>query len=117
MLQNKTNSYYTNYSNIETTKEPGVYNIKKLDYLNDFVITITNTNPQQVKYSVLVVYEDGTTKTDSKILTFNGRQSHSVNEFENLFKDDPEHLKPKDVYYFVYPYGSTPYKWHFVVKR
>ena len=108
--------YIANHSVMDTTKEPGIYNIQNLDFLNQFQITIDNNNPQQVKYSAIAVYKNGETKTDSKVLTFEGSQTHSIAEFQNMFKDDPKYLTPTDVYYVVYPYGGTPYKWHFVVK-
>lgn len=108
--------YVSNHADVQLTKEPGVYTITDLDDLNQFENTITNNNPQQVKYSILSVYKNGNTKTDSKTLTFDGPQTHSVSEFDDMFKDDPQNLTPTDVYYIIYPYGSTPYKWHFKVK-
>ncbi len=109
--------YISNHSTMDSTKEPGVYTIQDLNYLDQFDITIHNNNPQQVKYSTISIFKDGETKTDSKVLTFEGSQTHSISEFENMFKDDPKHLTPTDVYYIVYPYGGTSYKWHFKVKE
>lgn len=120
ILEAQTNTMYryyvSNHADVQLTKEPGVYIITDLDDLNQFENTITNNNPQQVKYSILSVYKNGNTKTDSKTLTFDGPQTHSVSEFDDMFKDDPQNLTPTDVYYIIYPYGSTPYKWHFKVK-
>ncbi len=120
ILEAQTNTMYryyvSNHADVQLTKEPGVYTITDLDDLNQFENTITNNNPQQVKYSILSVYKNGNTKTDSKTLTFDGSQTHSVSEFDDMFKDDPQNLTPTDVYYIIYPYGSTPYKWHFKVK-
>lgn len=120
ILEAQTNTMYryyvSNHADVQLTKEPGVYTITDLDDLNQFENTITNNNPQQVKYSILSVYKNGNTKTDSKTLTFDGPQTHSVSEFDDMFKDDPQNLTPTDVYYIIYPYGSTPYKWHFKVK-
>lgn len=120
VLEAQTNTLYryyvSNHTDVQVTKEPGVYNIQNLNYLNEFTNTVTNNNTQQVKYSVLSVYKNGKTKTDSKVLAFNGSQTHSISEFDNMFKDDPQNLTPTDVYYIIYPYGSTAYKWHFKVE-
>lgn len=109
--------YISNHSDLSFSKEPGEYNIKDLNYLKDFVISINNNNIQQVKYSVISLYKDGSIKTDSQILTFNGTKETDINVFKNMFKDDVNKLTPTDVYYFVYPYGDIPYKWHFNIKR
>ena len=108
--------YGTNHTTVQTSNEPGIYNVSNLDYLNNFTNTVHNNNTQQVKYSVLSIYPDGNTKTDTKVLTFDGEEEHSVNEFINMFKDDVKFRTPTDVYYIIYPYGSTPYKWHFRIK-
>lgn len=108
--------YISNHADVQLTKEPGIYTISDLNELSSFNNTVTNNNIQQVKYSALAVYENNNTKTDSKVLAFDGSQTHSVAEFDNIFKDDPQNLKPTDVYYVLYPYGSTPYKWHFKVR-
>lgn len=121
ILESQTNTMYrdyiSNHADVQFTKEPGVYNITDLQTLDQFKSTVTNNNTQQVKYSVLSVYENGNTKTDSKVLVFDGSQTHSISEFEDMFKDDPQNLTPTNVYYIIYPYGSTPYKWHFKVKE
>lgn len=109
--------YVSNHADVQLSKEPGIYSIQNVSELEEFNSTITNNNPQQVKYSVIVVYKNGETKTVSKTLTFDGTQEHSISEFANAFKDDPKNLTPVDVYYIVYPYGSTPYKWHFKIKE
>jgi hypothetical protein len=109
--------YISNHPDLSFSKEPGEYNIKDLNYLKDFVISINNNNTQQVKYSVISLYKDGSIKTDSQILTFDGTQKTDINIFKNMFKDDVKKLAPTDVYYFVYPYGDIPYKWHFNIKR
>jgi len=106
-----------NHTEIKTTKEPGVYKIKEnLDSLNQFQSTVTNPNTQQIKYSTIAVYDNEKTKTDSKTFTFSGSQTHSVDEFINMFKDDIQYQTPNDVYYIIYPYGSVPLKWHFVME-
>ena len=110
-------NYVLNHSDLTFSQDPGLYRIKNLDYLKDFTISVNNNNTQQVKYSVISVYKDGTTKTDSQILAFKNNKETSINDFRNMFKDDVKLLTPTDVYYFVYPYGGTPYKWHFEVKR
>ena len=107
--------YLSNHAEIHTSLEPAVYTINDLNQLSDFTVTINNNNTNQVKYSVISVYKNKKTKTKSKTLTFNDEETHSVNEFVNMFKDDINYLTPTDVYYIVYPYGSTPYKWHFKV--
>ena len=91
--------------------------LNNLERLQDFKITVNTRNTQQIKYSVISVYKDGATKTDSKTLTFEGSQEHSPNEFVNMFIDDIQHQTPTDVYYVVYPYGSIPYKWHFKIRE
>ena len=110
-------NYITNHADVKYTIDPGVYNINNLDYLEEFNITVTNNNTQQVKYSTITIYEDKNTKTYSNTLTFDDSQTHSIKEFDDAFKDDPKYKKPTDVYYFVYPYNSIPLKWHFKVKR
>jgi len=120
ILESQTNTsyrhYILNHTDIQTTKEPGLYTLSNLDILTEFENTITVNNPQQVKYSILSVYKNGNTKTDSKVITITNSQTHSVSEFINMFKDDPQNLTPIDVYYIIYPYGSIPYKWHFQFK-
>ena len=108
--------FRTNYS-VQNTYDPGTYSISlnNLERLQDFKITVNTRNTQQIKYSVISIYKDGATKTDSKTLTFEGSQEHSPNEFVNMFIDDIQHQTPTDVYYIVYPYGSIPYKWHFKI--
>ena len=110
--------FTTNYS-IQNTYEPGVYSVSldNLERLDDFKMTVNTKNLQQIKYSVLSIYKDGNTKTDSKTLTYEGSQEHSPNEFVNMFIDDVKYQTPTDVYYVIYPYGSIPYKWHFVIKE
>ena len=121
VLETKTNMFYrhyvSNHADVQLTKEPGVYSIQNLNELDEFESTVTNNNTQQVKYSVLSIYKNNETKTDSKVIAFTGSQTHSVSEFKNMFKDDPKNLTPKDIYYIIYPYGSTAYKWHFKVKE
>jgi peptidoglycan hydrolase-like protein with peptidoglycan-binding domain len=104
---------------VQCSKEPGTYSFDtdNINTLDSFVITIKSRNLQQVKYSVLSVYPDGSTKTDAKILLCEGTQNHSLDEFRNMFVDDVEHKTPTDVYYIIYPYGSIPYKWHFKIEE
>lgn len=121
ILETQTNTMYryyvSNHADVQFSKEPGIYNITDLQTLVRFEATIINNNTQQVKCSALSIYKNGNTKTDSKVLVFKGSQTHSISEFEDMFKDDPQNLTPTDVYYFIYPYGSKPYKWHFKIKE
>jgi peptidoglycan hydrolase-like protein with peptidoglycan-binding domain len=121
ILETQTNTLYryyvSNHADVQFSKEPGIYNITDLQTLVRFEATIINNNTQQVKCSALSIYKNGNTKTDSKVLVFKGSQTHSISEFEDMFKDDPQNLTPTDVYYFIYPYGSKPYKWHFKIKE
>ena len=117
------NNYFINHVEIQTTYEPQdytiMYNSKTSikNVLEPYKITIDNKNTNQVKYTAIAVYKNGETKEASKTLTFEGKQTHSPVEFINMFNDDINYLTPTDVYYVVYPYGSTPYKWHFIIKE
>lgn len=112
------NRYYSNnHTIIEMSKEPGIYNIKNMDYLDDFNATITNNNMQQVKYSTITVYNNKQTKTKTKISTFDGTEVFNFSDFDNSFKDDVEYLNPTDVYYIIYIYNNVAYKWHFKIKE
>jgi peptidoglycan hydrolase-like protein with peptidoglycan-binding domain len=117
------NNYFLNHVEVQTTYEPQdytiLYNSKTSikNVLEPYKITINNKNTNQVKYTAIAVYKNGETKEASKTLTFEGKQTHSPIEFINMFNDDINYLTPTDVYYVVYPYGSTPYKWHFIIKE
>lgn len=117
------NNYFLNHVEVQTTYEPQdytiLYNSKTSikNVLEPYKITIDNKNTNQVKYTAIAVYKNGETKEASKTLTFEGKQTHSPIEFINMFNDDINYLTPTDVYYVVYPYGSTPYKWHFIIKE
>lgn len=116
-------NYFLNHVEVQTTYEPQdytiMYNSKTSikNVLEPYKITIDNKNTNQVKYTAIAVYKNGETKEASKTLTFEGKQTHSPIEFINMFNDDINYLTPTDVYYVVYPYGSTPYKWHFIIKE
>ena len=107
-----------NHINISYTNPPGVYYTNG-ENISEFQNIITNNrNPQNIKYSVISEYKDGTCKTDSIIKTLtNDSIVSDVSEFESMFADDIEKGTPDDVYYFIYPYDSTPYKWHFKIKE
>ena len=112
------NRYYNdNHTIIEMSKEPGIYNIKNMDYLDIFNTTITNNSVQQVKYSTIAVYNNKQTKTKTKISTFDGTEVFNFSDFDDLFKDDIEYLNPTDVYYIIYIYNNVAYKWHFRIKE
>jgi peptidoglycan hydrolase-like protein with peptidoglycan-binding domain len=117
------NNYFLNHVEVQTTYEPQdytiLYNSKTSikNVLEPYKITINNKNTNQVKYTAIAVYKNGETKEASKTLTFEGKQTHSPIEFINMFNDDINYLTPTDVYYVVYPYGSTPYKCHFIIKE
>lgn len=120
-LINQTNPYQyknfvSNHSVVKYTKEPDVYDIFDLNYLDNFSIEVKNKNTQQVKCSAIAKYGNNKTKTVSKTKTFFDSQICRPDEFINIFKDDPENLMPTDVYYTVYPYGDIPYKWHFIMR-
>ena len=112
------NRYYNdNHTIIEMSKEPGIYNIKNMDYLDNFNTTITNNSVQQVKYSTIAVYNNKQTKTKTKISTFDGTEVFNFSDFDDLFKDDIEYLNPTDVYYIIHIYNNVAYKWHFKIKE
>ena len=107
-----TKDFIKNHTQIIPSKEPGRYKTKGTDLAN-YQTMITNLNNQQVKYTTISKYKNKQTKTDTKTITFKNETVAKLTDFENMFTDDPSYGTPTDVYYIIYPHGSSPYKWHF----
>lgn len=109
-------------TNIVNSIEPGIYTIgenkiEKEIKIDDVTTRLTVVNEQQVKCSVISAYKDKSTKTDSVIRLIKNEETIALSDFEDMFTDDPEKRTPTDVYYFIYPYGDIPLKWHFKIKE
>lgn len=109
------NTYESNSSTISYTKDPGDYEIV-IENLDDYKVTISSNDDQQVKFTIISKYANGKTSTDSKTITNKNNNTYSLEDFNNMFNDSPKNGTPTDVYYYIYPYGYTCSKWHFKVK-
>lgn len=110
--------YAPNHTVIQTGSDfvPGDYDIK-IEDLESCTINITSNQEQNIKFTVITVYENGETKTDSRTVVNNDSNYYDLSTFHNLFIDDVKYGGAKDIYYYVYPYGYSCYKWHFNVKK
>lgn len=100
--------------------EPGTYTIDRnnLDEeLQKYDITLHSNEPQNVKLTTVTTYKDGSTKTDTiNDQSIGGYKTYSLKDFQNSFIDDPAKLEPKEIDYYIYPYGYNAYKYKFNIK-
>ena len=100
--------------------EPGTYTIDRnnLDEeLQKYDITLHSNEPQNVKLTTVTTYKDGSTKTDTiNDQSIGGYKTYSLKDFQNSFIDDPAKLDPKEIDYYIYPYGYNAYKYKFNIK-
>ena len=99
---------------IEVTKDPGHYeaginNISQI--LSDFNVSMYANSSTSVKITVIMNYEDESSKTVSKTLNVKDLTSFSFKEYKESFVYDPEHGDPVSVDFIVYPYNKQAYKW------
>lgn len=100
--------------------EPGTYTIDRNDLdeeLQKYDITLHSNEPQSVKLTTVITYKDGSTKTNTiNDQSIGGYKTYSLKDFQNSFIDDPAKLEPKEVDYYIYPYGYNAYKYKFNIK-
>jgi len=113
---NDNKEYFMNHTEIIPAIDPGRYETN-IDQIENYNAILRNKGNQQVKISTISKYKNKNTKTDSEVLLFEGQKTVALSKYEHMFADDPENGTPTDVLYTIYPYGNTPYKWHFIVKE
>ena len=113
---NDNKEYFMNHTEIIPAIDPGRYETN-IDQIENYNAILRNKGNQQVKISTVSKYKNKNTKTDSEVLLFEGQRTVALSDYEHMFTDDPENGTPTDVLYTIYPYGNTPYKWHFTVKE
>lgn len=100
--------------------EPGTYTIDRNDLdeeLQKYDITLHSNEPQSVKLTTVITYKDGSTKTNTiNDQSIGGYKTYSLKDFQNSFIDDPAKLDPKEIDYYIYPYGYNAYKYKFNIK-
>ena len=117
------NKYLLNKSttlDFSNGNEPGTYTIDRnnLDEeLQKYDITLHSNEPQSVKLTTVITYKDSSTKTNTiNDQSIGGYKTYSLKDFQNSFIDDPAKLEPKEVDYYIYPYGYNAYKYKFNIK-
>lgn len=117
------NKYLLNKSttlNFSNGHEPGTYTIDRNDLdeeLQKYDITLHSNEPQSVKLTTVITYKDGSTKTNTiNDQSIGGYKTYSLKDFQNSFIDDPAKLDPKEIDYYIYPYGYNAYKYKFNIK-
>lgn len=110
---------------IEVSKDPGKYEVGKnnlTDLLDDFTIKMYSDSSVTVKISAVMLYEDGTSKTESRTVTVKELTGFNFKTFKDCFMYNPELGDPTVVDFIVYPYNKQAYKWqidylHNIVKE